>query len=301
MNDFEFKRSEYEIERSLLQKAIRRGCKELTEEVVNYLLAAGDKEWLKKRLFVIAYEECWPLGAKINLKDLKNQFSNLAVSEKNKNAFALGTLARQIVRGNYKPDNNVSDEQKGIIGGLSEAIKSPKKFWSWVTEQEEYEANKFSVEAAKSALPKASFEGDKDMIYAAAYLMLAEPIPQVNVISPTNKSNFEYWIAFDKHTSIGKDILEEASKQVGILPARGERLAFYIEGAKCNKIVNSPYWDILLKWQIERMGMSFSEAEDYWNTMKPIIINSLGDQVNKLKSRLANPPIEPEDDQLGFF
>ena len=74
MNDFVRKVSEYDVERSLLQKAVRRGYADLAERVVNYLLSVDDRAWLRKRLFVIAYEECWPIGSNLGGLNLVSEY-----------------------------------------------------------------------------------------------------------------------------------------------------------------------------------------------------------------------------------
>ena len=58
MNDIES--SPYAVEHSLITKAVRRGNVDLVEKTFNYLInIAGQRHWLKNRLAVIGYEECW--------------------------------------------------------------------------------------------------------------------------------------------------------------------------------------------------------------------------------------------------
>ena len=49
--------------RSLVQKAVRRGNSLLVEKVASHLYAIEDHAWLRQRVVVITYEECWPNGS----------------------------------------------------------------------------------------------------------------------------------------------------------------------------------------------------------------------------------------------
>ena len=82
MDDFTYKSSPHNLERSLLQKAVRRGDVGLVEKVISYLIGVGDRNWLKKRLIIIAYEECWPLATEINSDKIYDSYKKLALSVK---------------------------------------------------------------------------------------------------------------------------------------------------------------------------------------------------------------------------
>lgn len=295
MNDFVYKASDFQIERSLLQKAVRRGDVGLVENVVEYLIASGDSAWLRKRLFVIAYEECWPLGQEMDSKNLLTSFKKLAVSVKNKNAAGLAKLAEEFNGRNYTTSSNE-------VRDVAQALKNPVAFWAKVEKHDNFNTNKGRILAAKDAVKKASFDGDKAVMYASVHLMLNEDIPKVIPAQQTPPAEFPYWVAFDKHTDIGKVVLAKAAEAVGLAIYRGYRLAFYLEGSTCNQISDSPYWDELARWEIERMGgMKVTQALDYWGKMKPIIIEETKPDVEKLIERISNPPKTPESDQLSLF
>jgi hypothetical protein len=296
VNDFEYKKSPFQLERSLLQKAVRRGDVVLVEKVVQYLIANGDSAWLRKRLFVIAYEECWPLGMEMNSADLSASFHKLAVSVKNKNAAGLAKLAEEHNSGNYRFPAQLSRNQRTEILDMTKAIKDPEALWALLGKESQ------RINAAKDAVKKASFDGDKAVIYASAYLAHNEDIPTVYPAQPTQPIEFPYWVAFDKHTSLGKEAIMKAAETVGLDVFRGFRLAFYLEGSACNQISDSPYWAELVRWEINRMdGMTVSQALDYWGNMKPIIIDETKPEVEKLIERISNPPKPPENDQLSLF
>ena len=68
----------HQLCRSLLQKAVRRGCKDLVEATTRHLAEIGDYDWVRKRAAVITYEECWPLGNDfVDLMDLEETIRNL--------------------------------------------------------------------------------------------------------------------------------------------------------------------------------------------------------------------------------
>ncbi len=95
--------SPHELERSLLQKAVRRGNEELTEKVVKYLTNVGDTIWLKNRFPIIVFEECWTYTG--------NHYNVLARTVKNKNAAGLGALA---VKMNTSEDLAIRTVARGL-------------------------------------------------------------------------------------------------------------------------------------------------------------------------------------------
>jgi len=299
MNDFVYKSSPHEIERSVLQKAVRRGDTIVVEKVVKYLVSVGDSAWLRKRLYVIAYEECWPLASGMNPDHLLAEYLKITTAVKNKNAYGLGHLARSYNDGNFKLDNSLTNDQKTEIQDICHAIKTPSKFWELVEKDPRYQANKFRIQEIIKALPKATIEDDKDMIYAAAYFTLDGNVPVVKTIGPAT-TQFPYWIGIDRHTEVGKKILAKAAEAAGVAYYNGLRLSFYLEGAVCNQISDSPYWNILSKWQIERMGMTEEQALEYWEKMKPIILGETKNEVDKLLVRINNIP-QTNEDQLSLF
>ena len=55
-----------QISRSLLQKAVRRGCVEVTSLAIRSILLNKDFDWLRKRLAVVTFEECWSYGSELS-------------------------------------------------------------------------------------------------------------------------------------------------------------------------------------------------------------------------------------------
>lgn len=246
----------FDVERSLLQKAVRRGSENDVSHIVNYLIHEGDEAWLRKRIFVIAYEECWPLGNVITLNDLLEEYLRLTRAVKNKNASGLAALAAKYNEGNRDVLFN-SDYADNIIA-VASAINFPNEFWKYVESQSGYWSNWNRIEAAKIAASKAGFIFDKALMYAAVCLTIDGKVPQIkNALS----IELPYWVAFDKHTEIGRQIISEASRNVRLDPYIGMQLMFLIEGSKCNQIDSSPYWEYFVSWKLRKLGAGINKCE----------------------------------------
>lgn len=246
----------FDVERSLLQKAVRRGSEKDVSKIVNYLLHEGDEAWLRKRIFVIAYEECWPIGSSITLTNLLDEYLRLTRSVKNKNASGLAALATKYNEGNRDVLFN-SDFTDNIIA-VASAINSPNEFWKHVESQPGYWSNWNRIEAAKIAASKAGFIFDKALMYASVCLTIDGIVPQIkNALS----IELPYWVAFDKHTEIGRQIISEASRNVGLDPYIGMQLMFLMEGSKCNWVDSSPYWEYFVNWKLGKLGAKIDKCE----------------------------------------
>ena len=278
-----------QVFRSLLQKAVRRGEVKIVEKVVKYLLSIGDIKWLGRRLTVIIYEECWTIGDQITDCNILEQYKNLTLTVKNKDAAGLATLAAKYNEGNWSALRGTKP-QRDAITSVANAIKNPDAFWSWVKGQKlAFNKHHGRIKAAKVAVSKANFETDKAMMFAAAYFAVKDEIPITTHVQPQQSKDFPYWIAYDKHTSEGKEIIIEACQKINIYASRGMQLAFYFEGALCNQLTASPYWHLSKDWQIENMGYTDTQADIIWNKLKPEIIELTKKRVEELRATLDKP------------
>lgn len=277
------KEQNLQVEHSLLQKAVRRGHVGVVDIVVKYLLSQGDSKWLHNRLPVMIYEECWSLGNHITADNLLEQYIALSSTVKNKNAAGLANLAVKYHEGNWKALRG-SYTQRTAITSVANAISNPNEFWEWARENGRGHISR--IEAAKAAVIKANFETDKIMMIAAAYFSVKDLVPLTVQAQPQNNPDFPYWIAFDKHTDIGREMIIEAALQIDVLPHHAMQLAFYLEGAVCNDIATSPFWQLAKDWQMQKMGYTYSEANIIWERLKPIIIELTKDKVKELKERI---------------
>jgi len=294
--------SPFELERSLLQKAVRRGNNYVIDKVFRYLLLNDNKLWLKKRLVVMGYEECWSFANKININcsnyELLEQYKTLARTIKNKNADGLADLARKLNEYEYSALVGNEQEQKAIQS-VANSMKYPEKYWKWIRTQPLYREHKFRIEQAKRDVNKKTISDDSSMMYAAAYLATKYPIPETQSMDPDNDSNFPYWIAVDKHTSVGREIYIEACRSIDLPAVRGMHLGFYLEGGVCNQVANSPFWDHMVNWYLNHIHFTMDEAREKWEELKPILIDLTKDSVNEMLDRINNLRIE--SNQLELF
>ena len=294
--------SVFELERSLLQKAVRRGNEYVIDKVFKYLLLNDKKPWLKKRLVVMGYEECWTCANQINLDcsnyELLEQYKTLARTIKNKNADGLADLARKLNEYEYSVLVG-NEEEKKAIQSVANAMNYPYLFWEWIRSQPGYSENRGRIEQARRDVNRKTIPDDSSMMYAAAYLAAKYPIPETQSMDPDNDPDFPYWIAIDKHTSVGREAYVEACRQIDLPSYRAEHLGFYLEGGVCNKVENSPFWDHMVNWYLNHIHFTMDEAKENWEKLKPILIELTKDSVDVMLDRINN--LKLELDQFELF
>ena len=262
--------SPYEYERSLLQKAVRRGNENLVDKVVNYLTIVGDQTWLKNRLVIMVYEECWMYANALVLDaNIMGQYKSLAKAVKNKNAAGLASLAfkyTENAKGLIINDETANNSIRSVALG----IEHQEKFWELIKLESGYNDNRRSVEVAQQHIKRASFPEDKAMFLAAAYLSVNYPVPEVQVIEPHNDPNFPYWIAIDKHTGRGREIYIEACKEIEFRCFHGMQIRFLYGRITCNQLQFSPFWEQMKMWQFKILGFTLEQAAEKWDEAKTI-------------------------------
>jgi hypothetical protein len=277
-----------QISRSLLQKAIRRGDIEMTKKAINYIIKNADFDWLRKRLAVVTFEECWTYGLEVsydkNEEVITNHYLKIAKSVKNKNAAGLGSLAYALSEGDKTVfTGEGTDRAIKIIG---EAIKRPKDFWEWTKNQNTDERGKKLVENADKGFRKAGWPWDRAFAQSAAYLAITDGIPETDYTETRSELNFPYWVGIDKHTQEGKQAIREAAKQIGFNANKALWLAFYFESAECNEIKQSPWWEREINWRLNKLELTKEVGESIWEQLKPIVIKLLKNETQKLKERI---------------
>lgn len=291
--------SQYNLEHSLIQKAVRRGNVELVEKVFKNLLENGQRHWLRNRLAVIGYEECWQYANTLNFTcndyELLEQYKAFACKVKNKDCDGLAYLANRVndwentaIRGDAT--------QQDAIQKVAGAMKDDVAFWEWIEGHSLYEPHRQRIEAAKAAMNRSL--KDRAIMFAAAYLSVTYPIPSVVEIEPNNNPDFQYWTAVDKHTVEGKEIIWNACKKNNFMPKRGEFLTFYCAGALCNKVQNMPFFKLMKEYKIERMGLTCAEAKATWLKLRPLIVEMSKDAVNEILERINNVKKKNDSGQL---
>ena len=277
-----------QISRSLLQKAVRRSDLEMTKLAIAFIIHNNDFDWMRKRLAVITFEECWTYGLEVSYekdeKIITDHLLKIVGTVKNRNAAGLGSLAYVLSEGDESVFNSDSGDRDIKI--IAEAIKRHKDFWEWTKKQKLNDKQKILVENADKGFRKAGWPWDRAFAQAAAYLAITSDIPETIYIQPRSEINFPLWVAIDKHTQQGKAAIREAAKQINFNANKALWLAFYFESAKCNQIEYSPWWEREIKWRMKKLDLNTDEAKEIWGRLKPTIIELLKDETEKLREKL---------------
>jgi len=277
-----------QVTRSLLQKALRRADIDMTRQAVAYLIHNNDFDWMRKRLAVLTFEECWTYGLEVSYDNdehiISEHIYKLVGTVKNRNAAGLGSLAYALSEGDESVYDGGSEDRNIKI--IAEAIKRHKDFWEWTKNQDITDKQKTLVEKADKGFRKAGWPWDRAFAQAAAYLAIKDDIPDTIYIQPKSDSNFPLWVAIDKHTQQGKAAIREAAKQINFNANKALWLSFYFESAKCNDIQFSPWWEREVKWRMKKLELDYEEARQTWERLKPIVIDLLKEETEKLQEKL---------------
>lgn len=296
-----------QIGRSLLQKAVRRGCPEVADAAFSLLTRTKEEiNWIRSRITVFVFEEAWPYGEQITFgkseHEIRRHLDALCISTKNKDAAGLGALAYALSTG----DTSVldGDGDNWAIRVVAKALSDKDKFreWAMTESQRLSKENAQVVMKAIEGSKKAGWPWDKAFAYSAALLAIKGPIPELGQAVPTALTDFPFWIAIDKHTTQGKEAIRKAAKEVGFPSNTALWLSFYFESAVCNKLIPSPWWDRERRWRLHKLGLSDDEAIRQWQILQPVIRESLRTQADDLARRIAeiqpsplpSAPIQPE-------
>jgi 16S rRNA G966 N2-methylase RsmD len=279
-----------QISRSLLQKAVRRGNLEVTKLSINNIIRNNDFDWLRKRLAVVTFEECWTYGLEVsyekNEEIVTEHYIKIARTVKNKNAAGLGSLAYALSRGDLSVF--FGDQEDKAIKIIAEAIKRPNDFWEWTRKQKLSELQRLLVEKADKGFRKAGWPWDRAFAQAAAYLAISTQIPEIQYTQASSTEDFPFWVGIDKHTQEGKKAIREAAKRIGFNANKALWLAFYFESVKCNALYYSPWWEKEIAWRMKKIGLAITEANAIWEKMRPILIELLTKEAINLKEKILN-------------
>ena len=264
-----------EIFKSLLQKAVRRGNIEMVSHAVRFL-TQHDLPWLRNRLAVLTFEECWTYGEEVSFENspeiVSQQTLKLATAIKNRNAAGLGSLAFYLNAGDTSifEGTRVDDDLKVVADGF----KNPGAYWNGLAGQNLTKQQNIIVSNARNGFDMAVFPWDKCFMLAAGYLAISAEIPSTTFSKPSTQE-FPLWIAIDKHTPVGHSAICTAARRIGFDEEKAQWLVFYMEGAKCNQIVDSPWWEREVDWRLRQLELTTSEAEKLWLELRPVLIDEL--------------------------
>ncbi len=240
--------------------------------------------WLKSRTVVITFEECWPLGGQLELTpDIETKVRALCkvtTSIKHKDAAGLGTLGHALSEGDEAVfRNDEADKQLRIVAA---AIRRPPDFFQWLSSQCKDVEQQQLAERARRYLSSATWPWDKAFILAGAYLGVTGGVPTTTQVEPATEE-FPYWVALDKHTPQGKEVLRQVAKEMRLQYRRLLWASFYLESARSNAHVPSMWWDREVSWRFERATLSISEARDLWDRARPRVMSMLHDEAARLR------------------
>ena len=296
--------------RSLLQKAVRRGNRTLVAKVVDHLYEIDDIKWLKRRVGVIIVEECWPLIGEWELpKEIEDQqtairdvLSRASMYTKFKDATGLGSLAYALSEG----DDSVltGSDEDAHIKHISAAIQQEKKYWKWVISQCTSDSAKHLVKRASIAYRKGGWPWDMAFIQAAAYLVVTDGLPKLQVGSKI-ESKFPFWVALDKHTPQGKTALSKAAKETGFPWRQLNWVSFYCESGQVDNLTPSRWWDREVRWRLGKIGLSLGEAKSMWTKARPVFMELLQDESKRLEQHIGMSSVKSNNtthgEQLQLF
>lgn len=249
--------------RSLLQKAVRRGYADLAEKTAFLLASQGDSAWLHSRTGVIVFEECWPNAHLLRSHSPSTvTLQEIAVAVKNKDAAGLGSLSHALAEG----DLTVLDYayQRRAVKIVAAALKRPEDFFKWAKSQCQNERQSNVVLSARLFFSRASWPWDKAFLAAGAYLSIESDLQDTAHSSRVPTIPFPYWTAIDKHTPQGKIALRNVAAEGRLSEEKLQWASFYFESARCNEMVECPWWECEASWRFNTLGLSLKAAEKIW-------------------------------------
>lgn len=270
--------------RSLLQKAVRRGCVNLVFTTCAMVEEKGAKakNWLRKRAAVITFEECWPLGAALAFtKDFSSKAAALAAvarSEKTKDAAGLGSLAFALAGGDRSVLTGAKEDRDIKI--VADALKRPEDFWGWIDGQRET-AEKKSLLKNAARWRNIGLPQEQAFSKAAAYLTLTREIPVLEK-SEQPTSAFPWWVALDGHTRQGRRALSDTARDLHIPAPLLEWCFFFYEGSRTQRSASSPWWDRVCRWRFRKAGLPPEEAHLLWEPAKIQLAEALEEDGRRL-------------------
>ncbi|WP_129484572.1 hypothetical protein [Pseudomonas syringae] len=242
----------------------------------------GDSKWVQNRAGVILIEECWPLACVAKYKaPAIVTLKQIARSTKNKDASGLGSLAYEYSNGNRQAATDSPDILSVRI--VAAGLQRPADFFHWLENKSLNTEQKTAIENAKLFFKMASWPWDKAFCIAASYLAIS-PISSTEPCPPVPKSDFPIWTAIDKHTPEGRAAIQRASTKLNVPFNQLSWISFYLESAKVNCLIESPWWTAERKWRFNQLKIAEDYAEEVWATASEIIKEDVFSYVKKTEN-----------------
>jgi len=286
-NSQEVRRAEVRpLLRSLLQKTVRRGDAQLAETVACRLAERGDSAWLKTRAGVIAFEECWPYGAKLLNHPPLVSLREMAGLTKNKEAAGLGSLAHALAEGDRSVLDTAPDPVAVKI--VAASLTRTDEFFSWAARSCHEGEHADLLRTARTSFLRASWPWDKAFASAAAYFACLGHSLAVERAPPATFTmlHFPLWTAVDKHTPAGKSALRRVASQLWVPSSQLEWASFYFESASCNERSAGTWWEAEMEWRFRTVRLEVSEAQTLWGAARDHVRNEVVAGVELLEAAL---------------
>ncbi|MGD9059481.1 MAG: hypothetical protein PVH97_09845 [Desulfobacterales bacterium] len=274
--------------RSLLQKAVRRGNVELVFTTSSFIESLGsrDRNWYRSQTAIITFGECWPLGTELifNKKFHSKVAALIQVTRaaKARDATGLGYLAYALSQGDRTVLTDSADDK--AIKIVASAIQRPDDFWQWISWQKASATENLLIDNA-SRFKSAGLPHDRAVVQAAAYLTATGQLPTITAGQAADPK-FPYWIVFDNHTVIGRQVLRDIARDLHIPLLQLEWTFFYFEGARTNGAISSKWWDLYCNWQFKKIDLAANEAHLLWDPAKVQVLEALAQESRQLKNDL---------------
>lgn len=297
MDSGKIKLSNFSLAKSLLQKAVRRGHVGAIGRASGLILAQENgRTWLNSRSKIITFEESWPIAGYIFCGPGGTQdpapLLTCALHSKQKDAAGLGMLA---VAHSLAVDGVMeAAPDRRAVTIVCAAMERPGAFWSWAAGAAPDAPARNLVAVAQHAVKAAYAPADIATIYAAAYLATQAPLPALRPVLP-DLAPFPWWVAADKHTAIGVEVLSKVARELGQTYQEVASTLFFIEGSVVNHLEPSPWWAAAVRHRFLCQGIREERAIRIVEFYKKKIVEIIGDCVEK---ELAG---ETQSRQLNLF
>ena len=283
MEKNEIKLSDFSLAKSLLQKGVRRGHTGAIGRASDLILSQeGGRSWIRSRSKIIAFEESWPMAGQLFCGPGGTEdpapLLTCALHSKQKDAAGLGALAVAWADGDERVASVAPDPKAVAI--VCAAMERPDAFWSWAKKKCPTGPERALVSVAQSAVKAAYSPGDIASIYAAAYLATQGPLPVLRPMAPSIEP-FPWWVAADKHTALGAEVLSLVAREMGQAYRGMVSMLFHLEGAIVNHLEPSPWWDAARQYSFLCCGIGEGRAREIIDRARWEIIRIMGDRVEQ--------------------
>ena len=283
MEKSEIKLSDFSLAKSLLQKGVRRGHMGAIGRASDLILhQEGGRSWIRSRSKIIAFEESWPMAGHLFCGPGGTEdpapLLTCALHSKQKDAAGLGALAVAWADGDKRVEDVAPDSRAVAI--VCAAMERPDAFWAWARKECPTGPARALVSVAQGAVKVAYSPGDIASIYAAAYLATQGPLPVLRPMAPSAEP-FPWWVAADKHTALGAEVLSLVAQKMGQTYRGMVSMLFHLEGVIVNHLEPSPWWDAARQYSFICCGIEEKRAREIMKSARREIIQIMGDRVER--------------------